>query len=65
VRILGKNALKIIKKLNLVIEDVKLDIKVADGRSHEAYGYGTITFDDRTHIIPTLVVPTLCTELLL
>jgi transposase InsO family protein len=67
VTILGRNALKIIGRLDLEIEDVKLEIKVADGRSHAAYGYvnAPFTFDNRTHIIPTLVVPTLCTELLL
>jgi hypothetical protein len=61
VTILRRNTLKIIGKLDLEIEDVKLDIEVAYGRSHEAYGYvnAPFTFDDRTHIMPTLVVPSI------
>jgi transposase InsO family protein len=67
VTILGKNALRLIKKLDLKIIEIKLDIKVADGRSHKSNGYvnAPFSFDGKTHIIPTLVVPSLCTELLL
>lgn len=65
--ILGKGALDFIRSINLKKYNFRTNLRTADGTSHQADIYVNlpITFNNKTHTVPTLVVPSLSNQLIL
>lgn len=67
ISVLGKNALELANKLKLKIYSYNNSVKTADGKPHTVIGfvYLPISFNKTTHVIETLLVPTISSELIL
>jgi len=65
--VLGKNALNLLKELNLTIRDKYTAISTADGTKHFAEGYIDlpVLYKNQLKILPTLIVPSIRQELIL
>jgi hypothetical protein len=67
VTVLGKDSLKVLKLINLDIipSSKKVKIQTADGSQHNVCGlaYIPFTFNDRTEIVQTYIVPSLSKQL--
>lgn len=67
ISVLGKNAINLTNKLDLQIFSYNKSVRTADGKPHSVIGfvYLPISFNKTTHIIETLLVPSISSELIL
>lgn len=67
ISVLGRNALELANKLKLQIYTYNNTVKTADGKPHTVMGfvYLPISFNKTTHLIETLLVPSISSELIL
>lgn len=67
ISVLGSNAIELANRLNLPIYTYNNSVKTADGKPHSVMGfvYLPIRFNKVTHVIETLLVPSISSELIL